>query len=82
MVRAAPSLIGSPHTVMMTFPRALSRFNPAEEINPTAVQAMAEVGIDISEQYPKPWTSETSGAANVVVTMGCGDACPVIPGKR
>ena len=56
--------------------------NPAEDINPLAVAAMTEVGIDISQHYPKPWTSETLGAADVVVTMGCGDACPVIPGKR
>jgi arsenate reductase (thioredoxin) len=55
---------------------------PAEKINPAAVEAMAEVGIDISSQYPKPWTDETLGAADVVVSMGCGDACPVIPGKR
>ena len=41
-----------------------------------------EVGIDISSSYPKPWTDETIGAADVIVTMGCGDACPVIPGKR
>ena len=43
---------------------------------------MAEVGIDITDEFPKPWTDETVGAADVVVTMGCGDACPVIPGKR
>ena len=55
---------------------------PAETINPAAVAAMAEVGIDISEQMPKPWTDETLGAADVVVSMGCGDTCPVIPGKR
>lgn len=55
---------------------------PAETINPTAVEAMREVGIDIADSYPKPWTAETLGAADVVVTMGCGDACPVIPGKR
>lgn len=41
-----------------------------------------EVGIDITGQFPKPWTDETVGAADVVVTMGCGDACPVLPGKR
>ncbi len=56
--------------------------NPGERINPTAVAAMDEVGIDIADQYPKPWTEETLGAADVVITMGCGDACPVIPGKR
>lgn len=56
--------------------------NPGERINPTAVAAMEEVSIDISSEYPKPWTEETLRAADVVVTMGCGDACPVIPGKR
>jgi arsenate reductase (thioredoxin) len=55
---------------------------PAAGVNPAAVEAMREVGIDIADAYPKPWTSETLGAADVVVTMGCGDACPVIPGKR
>src|SRR5690606_27293656 len=56
--------------------------NPGEQINPTAIEAMTEVGIDIANEYPKPWTEETLGAADVVITMGCGDACPVIPGKR
>jgi arsenate reductase len=56
--------------------------SPGEQVNPTAVAAMAEVGIDIANEYPKPWTDETLGAADVVITMGCGDACPVIPGKR
>lgn len=55
---------------------------PAEHVNPAAVAAMREVGIDISASYPKPWTDETLGAADVVVTMGCGDACPLLPGKR
>ena len=55
---------------------------PAEEINAAAVEAMREAGVDISQQYPKPWTEETVGAADVIVTMGCGDACPVYPGKR
>lgn len=55
---------------------------PAAEINAAAVQAMKEVGIDITSQFPKPWTDETVGAADVIVTMGCGDACPVLPGKR
>jgi arsenate reductase len=55
---------------------------PGIEINPAAVQAMAEVGIDITGEYPKPWTDEILGAADVVVTMGCGDACPIFPGKR
>lgn len=55
---------------------------PAEQVNPAAVEAMREVGVDIADSYPKPWTEETLGVADVVVTMGCGDACPVIPGKR
>jgi arsenate reductase len=55
---------------------------PASEVNPAAVQAMAEVGIDIVGEFPKPWTDEIVRAANVVVTMGCGDACPIFPGKR
>jgi arsenate reductase len=52
------------------------------EINPAAVAAMREVGIDITGEFPKPWTDEIVRAADVVVTMGCGDACPVFPGKR
>jgi arsenate reductase (thioredoxin) len=55
---------------------------PATSINPAAVAAMAEKGIDIADQYPKPWTDETVGVADVIVSMGCGDACPVLPGKR
>ncbi|MFZ0491644.1 MAG: arsenate reductase ArsC [Acidimicrobiia bacterium] len=55
---------------------------PASEINPVAVQAMAEIGIDITNEFPKPWTNEVVGAVDVVVSMGCGDACPVLPGKR
>jgi arsenate reductase len=55
---------------------------PGREVNPVAVQAMAERGIDISSGYPKPWTDEVVRAADVVITMGCGDACPVFPGKR
>lgn len=55
---------------------------PGEELNPAAVQAMAERGIDISGGFPKPWTDEIVQAADVVITMGCGDACPFFPGKR
>ena len=55
---------------------------PVELINPVAVAVMAEKGIDISDQQPEHWTDERLEAADVVVTMGCGDACPVIPGKR
>ncbi len=55
---------------------------PGREVNPGAVQAMAEVGIDITGEYPKPWTDAVVRAADVVITMGCGDACPFYPGKR
>ena len=55
---------------------------PGAEINHAAVVAMAEIGIDISQEFPKPWTQEFVQAADVVVTMGCGDACPIFPGKR
>jgi len=55
---------------------------PASEVNPAAIAAMAEVGIDISSEFPKPWTDEIVRAADVVVTMGCGDACPLFPGQR
>lgn len=55
---------------------------PGHEVNPAAIAAMAEVGIDISGEYPKPWTDEILRAADVVITMGCGDACPIFPGKR
>jgi protein-tyrosine-phosphatase len=56
--------------------------NPAGAVNPSAVEAMAEVGIDISSEFPKPWTDEVVRAADVIVTMGCGDSCPIFPGKR
>jgi arsenate reductase (thioredoxin) len=55
---------------------------PGVTVNPAAIAAMAEVGIDISREFPKPWTDEIVQAADVVVTMGCGDACPLFPGKR
>jgi arsenate reductase (thioredoxin) len=55
---------------------------PGSELNPAAVDAMAERGIDITGEFPKPWTDEIVRAADVVITMGCGDACPVYPGKR
>jgi arsenate reductase (thioredoxin) len=58
------------------------RLRAGIEVSPAAVEAMAERGIDISDEYPKPWTDEIVRAADVVVTMGCGDACPFIPGKR
>ena len=55
---------------------------PAAAINPVAVEVMAELGIDISAEFPKPWTDEVVRSADVVITMGCGDSCPFYPGKR
>ncbi len=55
---------------------------PGEEINPNAVTALEELGVDMSEAFPKPLTDEVVRAADVVITMGCGDACPIYPGKR
>jgi arsenate reductase len=55
---------------------------PAAEINPAAIEAMEELGIDMSDEFPKPLTDEVVRAADVVITMGCGDACPIYPGKR
>lgn len=55
---------------------------PGAEVNPVAVRAMQERGIDISGEIPKAWTDDTVRAADVVVTMGCGDTCPIVPGKR
>jgi arsenate reductase len=55
---------------------------PADQINPAAVQAMREVGIDITDQTPTKLTWDAAEASDVIVTMGCGDACPVFPGKR
>ena len=55
---------------------------PGDQVNPAAVAAMAEVGIDISAQRPKILTTEAVRASDVVITMGCGDACPIFPGKR
>ena len=56
--------------------------DPAEEINPAVVEAMGEIGVDLGEEFPKPLTDEVVRAADAVVTMGCGDACPIYPGKR
>lgn len=56
--------------------------DPGEEINPAVVTAMGEVGVDLSQEFPKPLTDEAVRAADVVITMGCGDACPIYPGKR
>jgi arsenate reductase len=56
--------------------------DPAEDMNPAVVQALDEVGVDMSEEFPKPLTDEVVRAADVVITMGCGDACPIYPGKR
>ncbi len=55
---------------------------PADEINPEVVRAMDELGVDLSEEFPKPLTDDAVREADVVITMGCGDACPVFPGKR
>jgi arsenate reductase len=56
--------------------------DPADQLNPNAVTAMEEVGVDISQEFPKPLTDEVVRAADAVITMGCGDACPIYPGKR
>jgi arsenate reductase len=55
---------------------------PASQINPAVAQAMAEIGLDLSREFPKPLTGDQVRAADIVITMGCGDACPVYPGKR
>lgn len=55
---------------------------PANEINPAVVEAMRELGVDMTEEFPKPLTDEFVQAADVVITMGCGDACPIYPGKK
>ena len=56
--------------------------DPADRLNPAVVAAMAEVGIDLSQEFPRPLTDQAVRAADVVITMGCGDACPIYPGKR
>jgi len=55
---------------------------PANELNPRVVEAMSEIGLDIRREFPKPLTDEYVRAADAVITMGCGDACPIYPGKR
>ena len=55
---------------------------PAGQINPDVVTAMSELGIDVGKEFPKPLTNELVHAADAVITMGCGDACPIYPGKR
>jgi protein-tyrosine-phosphatase len=55
---------------------------PADTINPAVLEAMDEIGVDMAEEFPKPLTDEVVRAADVVITMGCGDACPIYPGKR
>jgi arsenate reductase len=55
---------------------------PANQLNPRVVEAMREIGVDVSQEYPKPLTGAMVKAADVVITMGCGDACPIYPGKR
>ena len=56
--------------------------DPGDEINPAVIEAMTELGVDMSEEFPKPLTDEVVRAADVVITMGCGDACPIYPGKK
>jgi arsenate reductase len=56
--------------------------DPAETINPAVVAAMAEIGIDLSKEFPKPLTDDAVREADAIVTMGCGDACPFYPGRR
>lgn len=56
--------------------------NPADDVNEMAVAAMEEIGIDIADEHPKPWTDAEVRTADVIVSMGCGDVCPVYPGKR
>ena len=56
--------------------------DPADRLNPAVVEAMAELGLDLAKEFPKPLTDEVVRAADVVITMGCGDACPLYPGKR
>ncbi len=56
--------------------------DPADKINPAVVEAMSELGVDMEQEFPKPLTDEVVAAADVVITMGCGDACPIYPGKR
>ena len=55
---------------------------PADSLNPAVVEALDEIGIDVSREFPKPLTTDAVRAADVVITMGCGDSCPVFPGKR
>jgi arsenate reductase (thioredoxin) len=55
---------------------------PADRLNPAVIQVMAELGLDLTQEFPKPLTDEVVRAADVVITMGCGDACPLYPGKR
>ncbi len=55
---------------------------PADQLNPVVVQVMAEIGLDLAREFPKPLTEDAVHSADVVITMGCGDACPIYPGKR
>lgn len=56
--------------------------DPASEVNPVAIEAMREVGIDIMEEVPKRWSDDVIRSADVIITMGCGDSCPIFPGQR
>lgn len=83
-MQAAPKW---PPRYFTTMPKDTSRSAPpdqppAHSINPAVIDAMRELGIDLTNKFPKPLTDESVQAADVVITMGCGDACPVYPGKR
>jgi protein-tyrosine-phosphatase len=65
-----------------TYPRCCSGSDPADRVNPNVVAAMSELEIDLGKEFPKPMTDEVVEAADAVVTMSCGDACPIYPGKR
>jgi protein-tyrosine-phosphatase len=69
-------------TVLFLCVHNAGRSAPGDQVSSAAIAAMKERSIDISGEYPKPWTDEIVQAADVVITMGCGDACPVFPGKR
>jgi protein-tyrosine-phosphatase len=69
-------------TVVLATLTRISRAAESCATSPDAITAMAEAGIDISAEFPKPWTDEVLLASDAVITMGCGDACPLLPGKR
>lgn len=69
-------------TERATGDRRSARSTPADHLNPTVVETMFELGLDLSQESPKPLTDDVVQAADVVITMGCGDSCPLYPGKR